>query len=83
MKFGLVVPYKMAQSKWQGQHSSDPSAWNYIHASTVELHDMCIVPVTELQGTAINVVAGRSRLIQVRIIQIDGTPAYPECKFFR
>jgi hypothetical protein len=43
----------------------------------------CVVPVTEQQGTEINLVVGRFRFIQVRRIQIVGTPAHSECEFLR
>ena len=89
MKFGLDVPYKMAQSKWEFHEnlriegSTRLIRAHEITFTRVQWNCMiqCIEPVTELQGTEINVVAGRFRLIQVRTIQIVGTPAHQKFKF--
>jgi len=91
MKFGLDVPCKMAQSKWNFHENRRIEGSTRlipvleITFTRVQWDRMiqCIVPVTELQGTEINVVAGRFRLLQVRRIQIVSTPAHPECKFLR
>lgn len=80
VKFGLDLRYKMAQSKGgfhENRHIEGSTRLIQVHEVTVtRVQWNCMmlwsVPLTELQKTEINVVAGRFRLIQVRRIQIVG-----------